>query len=49
MEAHKPFKCENCSIGFSEEIELKGHYKKAHPTKYSDYTQRGYWENSTFP
>jgi len=40
------FKCEKCNMKFTEEIRLKRHYTKAHPSKPEHYKQKWYWENS---
>jgi uncharacterized C2H2 Zn-finger protein len=42
----KLFKCEKCNMKFTEEIRLKRHYMKAHPSKPEEhYKQKWYWEN----
>ena len=41
----KLFKCEKCNMKFTEEIRLKRHYTKAHPSKPEHYKQKWYWEN----
>ncbi len=38
-------KCVKCNMEFASEIRLQRHFKKAHPSKKEDYTQKWYWEN----
>lgn len=42
---NESFKCKECGMLFDDTTRLDGHFKKAHPQKYNDYTQKWYWEN----